>query len=247
MKKKIVGLIPCRLKSRRLKEKALLPIDGLPLIIHTLKRVQMCKELSEIIVCTDSRKIKNLVEKHGGKSFLTKSNHKTGTDRISEISRKLNYDIAIDIQGDFPFVDPNNIKKLIEFHKSNNFEVVVPFSPITEKEALEKEVVKLIQNEKNKVIYFSRSIIPFPYKNEKKYYNKHMSIISFNKKTLDIFPKLKVGALEKFEGIELMRCIENNISVGTFKINKDIFSVDIKKDYVRSVSLMPLDPIRKKY
>ena len=86
------------------------------------------------------KKIKKLVEKHGGKSLLTKNSHQTGTDRIAEISRKLNYDIAIDIQGDFPFVDPKNIKKLIEFHISNNFEVVVPFSPISEKEALEKRL-----------------------------------------------------------------------------------------------------------
>ena len=247
MKKKIVGLIPCRLKSRRLKEKALLPIDGLPLIIHTLKRVQMCKELSEVIVCTDSIKIKNIVEKYGGKSLLTKRNHKTGTDRIAEISRKLNYDVAIDIQGDFPFVDPRNIKRLIKFHLSKNFEVVVPYSPITKKEAGEKDVVKLINDINNKVIYFSRSIIPYPFQNKKKFYNKHMSIISFNKKTLDKFPKLKMGELEKLEGVELMRCIENKISVGTFKVNKDIFSVDIKKDYLKSVSLMPLDPFRKKY
>ena len=66
-------------------------------------------------------------------------------------------------------------------------------------------------------------------------------------KTLDNFSKLKVGELEKLEGIELIRCIENKIRVGTFKINKDIFSVDIKKDYLKSISLMPLDPIRKKY
>ena len=105
MKKKIIGLIPCRLESTRLPKKALLNIDGLPLIIHTLKRVQMCKELSDIIVCTDSEIIKNLVNKHNGKSLLTKKNHKTGTDRIAEISKQLSYDIAIDIQGDFPFVE----------------------------------------------------------------------------------------------------------------------------------------------
>ena len=62
----------------------------------------MCKELSDIIVCTDSNIIKNLVKKHNGKSLLTKKNHKTGTDRIAEISKQISYDIAIDIQGDFP-------------------------------------------------------------------------------------------------------------------------------------------------
>ncbi len=247
MKKKILGLIPCRLKSSRLKEKALLNIDGLPLIIHTLKRVQMCKEFSDVIVCTDSNKIKNLVEKYGSVSLLTKKNHKTGTDRISEISKKMNYDIAIDIQGDFPFVDPKNISKLISFHIKNNFDVVVPYSPITEKEAYSKDVVKLVHNKDKKVLYFSRSIIPNPFKKKINFYNKHMSIISFNKKILDKFSSLKTGHAEDQEGIELLRCLENNINVGTFKINKDIFSVDVKKDYLRSLSLMPLDPLRKKY
>ena len=247
MKKKIIGLIPCRLESTRLPKKALLNIDGLPLIIHTLKRVQMCKELSDIIVCTDSDIIKNLVKKHNGKSLLTKKNHKTGTDRIAEISKQISYDIAIDIQGDFPFVDPKNISKLIRFHLKNKFDIVVPFSPINRKDAISKDVVKLVHNKKNEVVFFSRSVIPNPFKNSKKNYCKHMSIISFKKKILDNFSKLKIGDYEKSESIELLRGIENNLSIGTFEIKKDIFSVDIKKDYLKSKRLMPFDPLRKKY
>ena len=74
-----------------------------------------------------------------------------------------------------------------------------------------------------------------------------MSIISFNKKSLEKFSSLKVGNIEKIEGIELMRAIENNMNIGSFLIKKDIFSVDVKKDYLRSIDLMPNDKIRKKY
>ena len=74
-----------------------------------------------------------------------------------------------------------------------------------------------------------------------------MSIISFNKKSLEYFSKLKEGKIEKSEGIELIRALENNMNVGTFKIDKDIFSVDVKKDYLKSKKLMPFDRIRKKY
>jgi len=164
IRKKVIGLIPCRLNSSRLRQKALLMIDGLPLIIHTLKRVQMCKELSEVIVCTDSIIIQKLVKKHKGKCILTKKNHKTGTDRIAEVSRKLKYDIVVDIQGDFPFVNPKNISKLINFHKTHKFEIVVPYSPMDEKDAKSKDIVKLAINQDNKVVYFSRSLIPFPFK-----------------------------------------------------------------------------------
>ena len=245
--KKIIGLIPCRLKSTRLEQNALLNIDGLPLIIHTLKRVQLCKDLDDVIVCTDSEKIKSIVKKFGGKCLITKSNHKTGTDRIAEISKRIKYDVVIDIQGDFPFVDPKNISKLIKFHLSHNFDIVVPYSPMTEKDAKLRDVVKLVANKNNRVLFFSRSIIPNPFKFKPKFYLKHMSIISFNKKALEFFSSLKDGKIEKSEGIELMRALENNMKIGTFKINKDIFSVDVKKDYLKSKKLMPFDEIRKKY
>ena len=74
-----------------------------------------------------------------------------------------------------------------------------------------------------------------------------MSIISFNRSSLIKYSKLNQSYYEKIEGIELLRALENDIKIGSFKINKDIFSVDIKKDYLKAISLMPLDPIRKKY
>ena len=74
-----------------------------------------------------------------------------------------------------------------------------------------------------------------------------MSIISFNKKALESFSNLQESYLEQYEGIELLRALENNFNIGTFKINKDIFSVDVKKDYLKSKKLMPFDKIRKKY
>ncbi len=246
-KKKVIGLIPCRLNSTRLRQKALLLIDGLPLIIHTLKRVQLCKDLDDVIVCTDSKIIQKLVRKHGGKSVITKKNHNTGTDRIAEVSKKIRYDIAIDIQGDFPFVDPNNISKLVKFHKKNNFDIVVPHSPMLEEDSKSKDIVKLVVDENNKILYFSRSQAPFPFKKKPNYYLKHMSIISFNKKSLENFSKLEPGKIELIEGIELMRAIENNFNLGSFLIKKDIFSVDVKTDYLKSIALMPNDPIRKKY
>ena len=246
-KKKIIGLIPCRLKSTRLKNKALLNIDGLPLIVHTFKRAELCKELDDVIVCTDSYQIKKIVEKFNGKCFITSKTHKTGTDRIAEVSKKIKYDIAIDIQGDFPFVDPKNISKLINFHLKKKFQIVVPCSPISSNEAESKEVVKLVLDSNGKVLNFSRALIPFPYTKKNKVYLKHMSIISFDKTALDKFAKLTTGKNEQFEGIELLRALENGINIGSFVVNDDIFSVDIKEDYIKSIKLMPFDKLRKKY
>ena len=244
-KKNILGLIPCRLNSKRLPKKALLDIDGLPLIVHTFKRAKLSKKLDRVIVCTDSEEIKKVVIQNGGESIITKKSHKNGTDRIAEVAKKIPCDIVIDIQGDFPMLDPKNIDKLIDFHIKNNFDIIVPHSPLFD--ASSKEVVKLVVNKKNKVLYFSRASIPYVYNFKLDYYLKHMSIISFTRLSLLSYSKLKQSYYEKIEGVELLRAIENNFNVGSFKINKDIFSVDIKKDYLKAISLMPLDPIRKKY
>ena len=86
----ILGLIPSRLNSKRLKEKPLLKIDGLPIIVHTFKRAQLSKKLDDVIVCTDHQKIVDVVRRHGGKAVLTSKKHKNGTERIYEVAKKRN-------------------------------------------------------------------------------------------------------------------------------------------------------------
>ena len=243
---KIIGLIPTRLNSSRLFKKPLLDIDGIPMIVHTFKRAQMCKKLKQVFVCTDSKKLKNLVEKYGGKAILTKRSHKTGTDRIAEVAKKLDFEYAIDIQGDFPLLDPKYIENLINFHLRNRkFDIVVPSSPT--KDNTESSVVKVLMTENHKVLYLSRSAVPFVNKIKPKNFLKHMSIISFKRKSLLKFGKIKQSKYEKIEGVELLRAIENGFNVGSFIIKKDIFSVDVQRDYLRSIYLMQNDPIRKKY
>ena len=123
----ILGLIPSRLNSSRLKEKPLLEIDGLPIIIHTLKRALLSKKLDKVIVCTDHKKIFDEVKKHGGEAMITSSKHKNGTERIAEVSKKFKSKLVVDIQGDEPLIDPSDIDKVIDFHlKNTNFDIVVP-------------------------------------------------------------------------------------------------------------------------
>ena len=85
----IIGLIPSRLNSKRLKNKPLLKIDGLPIVVHTFKRAKLSKKLDDVIVCADDEKIVDVVKKHGGKALLTSKNHKNGTERIFEVAKKI--------------------------------------------------------------------------------------------------------------------------------------------------------------
>ena len=112
----ILGLIPSRLNSSRLKEKPLLEIDGLPIIIHTLKRALLSNKLDEVIVCTDHKKIYDIVKYHGGNAMITSSKHVNGTERIAEVSKKFKAKLVVDIQGDEPLVDPRDIDRVIDFH-----------------------------------------------------------------------------------------------------------------------------------
>ncbi len=242
----ILGLIPSRLNSSRLKEKPLLEIDGLPIIVHTLKRALLSKKLDKVIVCTDHKKIYDVVKDHGGDAMITSPKHINGTERIAEVSKKFKSKLIVDIQGDEPLVDPRDIDKVIDFHLRNNqFDIVVP-SMITNNPE-RNSLVKVLFNEKGKVLYFSRASVPYNFKNKKIEYFKDLSIVSFKRKALLEFSKFKIGKLEKIEGIELLRSLENNQLIGTFVSKSTSFSVDVNDDLLKAINAMPKNPIRKKY
>ena len=242
----IIGLIPSRLNSTRLKNKPLLEIDGLPIIVHTLKRSQLSKKLDKVIVCTDSEKIAEVVHKHGGESLMTSKDHKNGTERIAEVSGKFKCELVVDIQGDEPLVSPKDIDAVIDFHKNNkHFDAVVPCVVTDNPDS--RHVIKVIKTKKNKILYFSRSKIPFVYTSPPNFYLKDLSIISFKPEKLKEFSKLKQSELEITEGIELLRALENDFNLGTLLLEGKPFSVDVNEDLMKAIDIMPNDPIRKLY
>jgi len=244
----ILALIPSRLNSKRLKQKPLLKIDKLPMIIHTLKRTQLAKKIDRVIVCTDSIKIKKLVEMYDGESVLTSNVHKNGTERIAEVAIKFkNIELIVNVQGDEPLISPLEIDKVIEFHKKNkNFDIVVPV--VKTKSFLENSLIKTVFDVNGKVIYFSRLPIPYNYTNKSKaIYFKDLSIVSFKPKSLKKFASLRSSKLEISEGIELLRAIENNMNIGTFEIKGSHFPVNVKNDFLKALEVMPKDKYRKLY
>jgi len=245
----IVGLIPSRLNSKRLNEKPLLEIDNLPIVVHAYKRALLSKKLDDVIVCTDHIKIKNVIEDFGGKAVLTSKKHKNGTERIYEVAKKFKkkLELIIDIQGDQPLIDPKAIDKTINFHKQNKkFDIVLPSMPIKFNQD-NASVVKTTFSKKGEIIYFSRAKTPFDYRRKKITYYKNLSIVSFKPGALKKFYYSKMGEIEKIENIELMRALENNLRLGTFIIKGSDFAVDIQADFLRAVSVMRKDKIRKMY
>ena len=111
---KVIGIIPSRLKSTRLPNKPLVDIDGLPMIVHVFKRAQLCPLLDEVFVATDSEEICDVVRQYNGKAIMTSAEHRTGTDRIAEAAQKLEGDIIVNIQGDEPLLNFEDVSRLVK-------------------------------------------------------------------------------------------------------------------------------------
>lgn len=242
---KIIGLIPSRLESRRLKNKPLLILDKIPLIVHTYKRALLSKKLDEVFVCTDNEKIIQVLKKYNCKYIKTKKNFTNGTDRIASVASKFkNISLFIDIQGDEPLINPHDIDKLIDFHTNNNrYDIVVPC--LKTKKTKSKNIVKIVKSGNN-IIYMTRLDAPCDFIKKTIYY-KHLSVISFKPDVLKKFPNLKNKEIESIESIELMRAIENFFKLGTFVSKSDSFSIDIKSDYLKAKKKIKKDKFRKLY
>ena len=242
----IIGLIPARLNSQRLPGKPLIKIDGLPMVIHVLKRSLLSKKLDKVIVCADDKSIVEVVKEFGGNAILTSKKHKNGTERIFEISKKFNSKLVVDIQCDEVFLNPDHLDKVINFHQKNDkFDIIIPHSHSLNYE--NKNIVKIVENKNGKILYLSRADVPFYFRKKKSLLKKHLDFISFKKAALAKYCNLKKSKNEEIEGVELMRAIDNNFNVGTTKIVTDVFSINTKKDLNMAKNVMKTCKIRKKY
>jgi 3-deoxy-manno-octulosonate cytidylyltransferase (CMP-KDO synthetase) len=242
----IIGLIPARLNSQRIPGKPLVKIDGLPIIIHVMKRAMLCKQLDKVIVCADDKLIFNEVKKFGGNCILTSKKHKNGTERICEVAKKIKSEIIVDIQCDEVFLNPMHLDKVVNYHKKNKkIDIIIPHSNV--RRFNDKNIVKIVSNQMQKILYLSRADIPFYFREKQKSLKKHLDFIPFKRTSLIKYCNLKKTPNEKKEGIELMRALDNNFNVGTIKIKTNSFSINTKKDLTLAKKIMKKNNLRKKY
>ena len=245
---KTVGLIPSRLNSTRLPQKPLLEIEDMPLVIHTYRRAKLSKKLDEVFICCDDDRILKIAKKYKAKAIMTSPHHTNGTERICEAFLKIKkkYDLIIDIQGDEPLISPYHIDKVVEFHKKNkNTDIILPHLLV--KNLNNPNIVKIVADNKNNVLYLSRAPIPFEFKSQTKFVKKHLSIISFLPEALIRYSKSKKTSLEKIEDVELLRALEIGLKIRTLKMKGDSFSIDVVKDYKNAKLKMKDDKIFKIY
>ena len=235
-------VIPARFRSTRFPGKPLEKILDKEMIIHVAEACEKALRREDIYILTDDERIKKVVEKNKFNCLITSSNALTGTDRITEVIDKLNYDFFINVQGDEPLVNPDDILKCIELKKNNYSSVINGYAKIKSwEEFYSINVPKVIIDKDNYLIYISRSPIPGFKSKEKSLIGlkRQVCIYGFNRSDL-VFIRNNPNKmfLETKEDIEILRFIENQKKVLMFECSTVSISVDIPDDLEKVIKTM---------
>ena len=164
--------------------------------------------------------------------------------KVKKINKK--YDLVVDIQGDEPLISPLHIDKVIDFHLKNlKYDIILPNLQIQSNN--NTNIVKIVSNKKNEVMYISRANIPYEFRSRVKYFKKHLSIVSFKPESLLYFGKSKRSELEKVEDVELLRALDIGLKIKTINLVGDSFSVDVFEDYTKAKDQIKRDKYLKFY
>lgn len=230
--KVVVGIIPARYDSVRFPGKALVNILGKPLIQHVWERSISSKFLKSLIVATDNEKIFECVNSFGGRAVMTSLNHRTGTDRISEVAEGLEADLIVNIQGDEPLISSDLIDEAIEtFSKEENFKMGTAATVITdEREIYNPNVVKVVLDKNGYALYFSRCPIPYRRRQTNVSVLQHIGFYVYDREFLIEYAKMPSTDLEITEELEQLRALENGIRIKVIKTTYKGIGVDSPED-----------------
>jgi 3-deoxy-manno-octulosonate cytidylyltransferase (CMP-KDO synthetase) len=229
---KIIGVIPARYKSSRFEGKPLADIHGKPMIWWVYMQCKKVSLFDEVYVATDDDRIEEACVKLKLSCIRTSEKHQTGTDRVAEVASLIDADIIVNIQGDEPMIEPQNIEKAI-LPLINDSKIMVTNLMTTIHNPLELinvTVPKVVTNIKNEAIYLSRSPIPYPKGEINSKYYKQVCVYGFRPEALKLFSNSKRGKLEKIEDIDLLRFIESNVVVQFIEVESNSVAVDTKLD-----------------
>lgn len=236
---KIIGIIPARYASTRFPGKPLVDISGMSMIQRVYGQAKKSTALTDVIVATDDIRIQEHVKNFGGNVIMTKESHQSGTDRCFETIQKYtgSADVVINIQGDEPFIHPQQIDLLASCFNSDKVQLATLVKKITTYEELFNiNTPKVLLNKVGEAVYFSRQTLP--YVREKKQtewlehhtFYKHIGIYGYTSKALSEITLLKQSSLELAEGLEQLRWIENGYKINVEITDLESIAVDTPED-----------------
>ena len=232
-------MIPARYGATRFPAKLMQDLCGKPVIVHTYERVADTRLFDEVYVVTDDDRIEKVIREVGGKVIRSKKEHNSGSDRLAEASRDLDVDIIVNVQGDEPFTDKENLQKVIDiFAKDLTKSIAVAslMERITDPDDIANpNNVKVVVNKFGEALYFSRNVIPFPRDpNTKVSYYKHIGIYAYRKEALQQFTELPPSLLEETEKLEQLRYLENGFKIRLALTNIPTIGIDTPEDLERA-------------
>ena len=242
----VVIVIPARYGSTRLPGKPLVSLAGKPMIQRVYERAKRAKTAGRVIVATDDERIVNKVQEFGGEARMTRTDHRTGTERIAEVAAHVDGQVFVNVQGDEPLLDPAAVDAavtaLLEEPAAAIATVAVPIR--TPADIMDPNVVKTVLDFEDNALYFSRAPIPWVRDSAHKTHArhlKHLGLYVFQRDALLEYPTLPQGELERLEQLEQLRWMENGWKIRVAEVPHDAVSVDAPEDVPRVESLLAKD------
>jgi 3-deoxy-manno-octulosonate cytidylyltransferase (CMP-KDO synthetase) len=239
---KTVAVIPARLASTRLPRKMLREIVGRPLVGWTYEAVRSSPLLSDVVIATDSQEILEVCRKNHWNAQMTAASHRSGTDRVHEISKIVAADVYVNVQGDEPMVRAEQIATLLDVMKDPAARVGTVKTPCAEEDIQNPNAVKVVTASDGLALYFSRATVPFDRDGRQPRYFKHLGLYAYRKPALDFFVSQPEGMLEKSERLEQLRFLENGISIYVGETPYDSVGVDTEEDLRRATEILSRRP-----
>ena len=238
---KILGIIPARYASTRFPGKPLTIINGKSMIQRVYEQSLKSGLLSDVVVATDDQRIFDAVVAFGGQVMMTSSEHNSGTDRCCEIVEKIGdlYDAVVNIQGDEPFINPEQIDQIAKLISSEESQIASLCKPIKDQDELfDENVVKVVFDNKVRALYFRSQTIPFLRKVDKdekswmeaRTFYKHIGIYAYKVDVLKKIASLEQSGLELSECLEQLRWLENSYTIMMGVTEFESYSIDTPQD-----------------
>ena len=235
---KVVAVIPARLASVRLPRKMLREINGRPLVVWVYQAVCSSPLLDDVIIATDSEEILSVCKRHSCNARMTSEKHRSGTERVHEVSQSVDGEVYINVQGDEPMIRADHVAALVELMKTPEVSVGTLKTPAVPEDIANPNAVKVVTDLNGRTLYFSRSTVPFDRDGSQPRYFKHLGIYAYRKQALDRFVSLPESSLERAERLEQLRFLENGIAIYAAETPFDSIGVDTEDDFVRVEKLL---------
>lgn len=236
---RVLGVIPARLGSTRLPRKVLLEIAGKPMVEWVWLAAKGSGQMDEVVVATDSEDVKIACEFRGIPVVMTSPECASGSDRVYEVSRKLEAEIYVNIQGDEPLLTPEHFAPMLGLFARAEVTVATVSVPCPVGDIANPNAVKVVTAADGRALYFSRSTIPFD-RDGVGYggYRKHLGLYAYRKAALEQFAALKPSPLEQTERLEQLRMLENGMAIYVGEAEGDTIGVDTEEDLRRADEIL---------